>query len=75
MSAELHATKFDGANLAGARFGWTSICGVDLSQTQGLDQVIHIRPSAIGSDTLRMTANGLANEPQTRRVEVFGFPE
>lgn len=73
VSAELHQTKLNGANLAGARFGWTSISGVDLSQTEGLDEVVHIRPSAIGSDTLRMTANGLANEPQTRRTEVFRF--
>ena len=73
VSAELHEVKLDGANVAGARFGWTSISGVDLSSTHGLGQVIHIHPSPIGSDTLRLTANGLSNEPESKKFQVMRF--
>lgn len=73
FSAELTEVKLDGANLAGARFGWTSLGGVDLSKAEGLAQALHIRPSPIGSDTLRRTANGLSNESEARRLEVLQF--
>lgn len=73
ISAELHEVTLDGANLEGAHFGSTSISVVDLSKARGLDQVRHFRPSPMDSDTLRLTANGLADEPETKRLEVLRF--
>lgn len=72
-SAEIHGVTLDGANFAGARFGETSISGVDLSGALGLDEVIHVSPSPIGSDTLRLTANSLSNKSEAKRLQVIRF--
>jgi len=73
FSAELQDVQLEHADVAGARFGQTAIGGVDLSQILGLDKVIHVRPSLIGSDTLRLTANGLRDQREARQSEVFSF--
>jgi hypothetical protein len=73
FSAELQGVRLEHADVAGARFGQTAIGGVDLSQIRGLDKVIHVRPSLIGSDSLRLTANGLRDQREARQREVFSF--
>ena len=45
-------TQLQGTNLSGASVAWTQFGGVDLSQSLGLDQVRHNRPSSIGIDTI-----------------------
>ena len=53
--AKLNGAKLQGANLAGATMARTNLCNVDLSQTKGLEEVIHHRPSTVGTDTLYMS--------------------
>jgi hypothetical protein len=73
VSAEIHQTQLDGASVKGARFGKTSIFGVDLSGVVGLQEAVHICPSVIDAGTLRATANGLSNQPEPVRRDVFQF--
>lgn len=51
--ANLRKTDLGRANLEGARIGETLFGGNDLSETEGLDEVWHLEPSTIGTDTLR----------------------
>jgi hypothetical protein len=73
VSAELQSVRLDHANVTGAHFGWTSIGNVDLSMTLGLEKVVHVTPSLIGSDSLRLTANGLHGKSGRRQREIFTF--
>lgn len=73
ISAEMQGVRLAGADLEGARFGQTSIGGVDLSAALNLDLATHFRPSAVSSDSLRLTASGLATRPEPTRREVFRF--
>jgi len=73
FSAELQEVRVTGARFEGARFGQTTIGAVDLSGARGLADVVHVAPSVIGSDTLEMTAAGLANQPARAVDEVFMF--
>jgi hypothetical protein len=50
--ANLSGALLDGARLDRARLGNTVLTNVDLSQTQGLDKVVHDRPSTVGIETL-----------------------
>ena len=72
-SCELIEVKLDGVSFEGARFGHTTIAGVDLSVAEGLDRTIHRDPTALASDCLRMTADSLsrADEAAKRKVIVF----
>lgn len=73
QSAELQGVRVTGADFAGARFGHTSIGDVDFSGAVNLDLAVHRRPSSISSQTLHLTAAGLANMPQATRGAVFRF--
>ncbi|HKP45223.1 MAG TPA: toll/interleukin-1 receptor domain-containing protein [Pyrinomonadaceae bacterium] len=73
VSAELQDVTVKGARFEGARFGKTTIGAVDLSGACGLPDVVHVAPSVIGSDTLEMTAAGLAHQPDRVADEVFAF--
>jgi uncharacterized protein YjbI with pentapeptide repeats len=72
-SAELQNTNVEGANFAGARFGETRIGAVDLSGALGLDEAVHRKPSAVGPDTLHLTARGLSSKPAHARRSVLRF--
>lgn len=73
VSAELHDVTFSRTKLAAAHFGQTSISGLDLSQTIGLADTIHIAPSPIGSNTLQLTAASLREKSEDVRTEVYRF--
>lgn len=73
FSAELQEVRVAGARFEGARFGQTTIGAVDFSGACGLADVVHVAPSVIGSDTLEMTAAGLAHQPARAADEVFTF--
>lgn len=51
-SAKLGGANLNGANLSGATIGHTIFADVDLSQTKGLESVLHMGPSTIGVDTI-----------------------
>ena len=73
ISAELQDVVVEGTNFAGAKFGQTSIGGVDLSGAVGLDEAVHRMESAIGPDTLRITARGLSGRPEHVQRSVMQF--
>jgi len=73
VSAELQGVSVTGADFAGARFGMTSLGDVDLSGAINLELAVHYRPSSISSQTLRLTAAGLAKLPESVRGPVFRF--
>jgi hypothetical protein len=56
-----------------AQIGHTAISGVDLSSVVGLAEIGHHSPSAIDTVSLRLTTGGLANQPDFRRRDFFGF--
>ena len=51
IGAVLGRTVLRGADLEGAKFGFTILGSVDLSETQGLQRVEHFGPSTIGLNT------------------------
>jgi uncharacterized protein YjbI with pentapeptide repeats len=53
--ADLSGAKLKGANFEGASVGRTTLVNVDLSQTKGLDSVLHAGPSPIGIDTIYLS--------------------
>jgi hypothetical protein len=71
--ARLDAVSLVRANVTGALFNSTAIHKVDLSSVVGLADTNHYRPSAIDSVSLRLTAQGLANEPEFRRKDFLKF--
>jgi hypothetical protein len=73
ISAQLEGARLAGADLEGARFGQTSIGGVDLSGALNADLATHFRPSSVSSESLRLTAIGLAAHPEPTRRAVFRF--
>jgi hypothetical protein len=48
-----------GADLSGARIGWTTLGNVDLSQVNGLNTVEHEGPSTIGIETIYTSAGDI----------------
>src|SRR5947208_1772889 len=50
--ADLRRAGLSGADLTGARCGFTAFADVDLSGVKGLDSVVHLAPSTLGTDTL-----------------------
>lgn len=73
VSAELQGVIVTGADFAGARFGMTSLGDLDISEAVNLDLAVHYRPSSISSETLRLTAAGLAKMPGVAHRPVFRF--
>jgi hypothetical protein len=73
VSAELQEVTVAGANFEGARFGKTAIGAVDLSKAVNLDKALHVMPSPIGADTLRLTAAGLSSMPELAWRSIFRF--
>ena len=71
--ARLDAVSLARANVTEAMFNSTAIHNVDLSSVVGLGDTYHYRPSAIDSVSLRLTAQGLASEPEFRRKDFFKF--
>jgi hypothetical protein len=71
--AQLNDVSVAHADLTGATFGSTVIQGIDLSSVDGLAGGLHYAPSAIDSVSLRLTAQGLGNEPDFRRQDFFRF--
>jgi uncharacterized protein YjbI with pentapeptide repeats len=51
-NALLYRADLRGAKLRGASCGGTLFLDVDLADVQGLDELVHTRPSTVGSDTL-----------------------
>ena len=49
-----------GADLAGACFGWTALADVDLSEVAGLDDAVHVGPSAVATSTLARSRGRVA---------------
>jgi hypothetical protein len=72
-NAELNDALLDEARFSGARFGRTSLAGLDLSKAAELDQVLHIAPSLIDATALQLTANGLSRATDSRRSEILRF--
>jgi uncharacterized protein YjbI with pentapeptide repeats len=66
--SNLMGTEFDGAT-----FGETSIHQCDLSGAAGLGEAVHRWPTAIDSESLRLSAGGLGKEPEYRRQDFFRF--
>jgi uncharacterized protein YjbI with pentapeptide repeats len=52
FKANLTGSHLIGTNIRGAQIGWTVFGDVDLSATEGLEEVFHRGPSIIGIDTL-----------------------
>jgi hypothetical protein len=73
ISAELQDVQVAGTDFEGARFGQTAIGNVDLSGANNLDLAVHFRPSSVSSQTLHLTAAGLAGMPESARRPVFRF--
>jgi hypothetical protein len=73
ISAEMQSVKINGADFEGAQLGLTSLGGVDLSGAINLDLATHFRPSAISSETMRMTAAGLTSKTELERRGIFRF--
>lgn len=73
VSAELTDVTLDETRFGSARFGRTSIAGVDLSKAAELDEVLHVYPSPIDITALQKTTQGLASAPDLRRSEVLRF--
>ncbi|MCP4204847.1 MAG: toll/interleukin-1 receptor domain-containing protein [bacterium] len=76
-NARLVRVYLEGARLHRARLersvlGGTAIGDVDLSQTQGLDKVVHTYRSSVATSTLERTAAGLAKDP-CRQGEIEAF--
>ncbi len=72
-SAEISGTALDNTILKNARFGHTTILETDLSAAIDLGSTIHSRPSAIDSESLRISTAGLAGKPEYQRQEFFRF--
>ncbi len=78
--ADLTGANLTGVYLNGAYLRRTAIVNVDLSRCEGLEEVKHVGPSDIATNTLERTAAGLAEDPSNRDdVETFlragGVPE
>ncbi len=70
--ASFNLARLIGARLNRADFIETAIIDVDLSQTVGLETVMHRGPSAIATSTLERTAAGLANDASRQGpIETF----
>src|SRR5438067_1017076 len=50
--AELYGADLSGANLSKSRMGETTLGNVDLRTVKGLETIIHLGPSTIGTDTI-----------------------
>jgi hypothetical protein len=70
--AALRFVDLEGANLSGVHMGRTIVLGTDLSQVNGLAEVVHMAPTSIDASVFEMTAQGLANDP-SRLTEVEQF--
>ena len=70
FSANLKWTELAGANVTGAHLGRSSIADCDLSQTLGLDAVVHHMYSSIGTDTM---LHSLRNADATARPSILTF--
>jgi hypothetical protein len=71
-SANLRDADLSGADLSGAEFGETGVSAVDLSEVVGIEEVRHLYPSSVCTDTLERTAQGLAKNPSRQgAVEIF----
>ncbi len=85
QSAKLYGANIKGADLEDANLQEaflldTTLATIDLTQCRGLQEVIHVGPSAIATSTLERTAAGLEQDPSQRgAVETFlrgaGVPE
>lgn len=51
-NANFHNASISGANFSGSWMGRTSLADLDLRKAEGLEKVIHLAPSSIGTDTL-----------------------
>src|SRR5262245_60855022 len=54
--ANLSRANISGTNISNARIGWSTFTDNDLSSVNGLDNVDHSAPSAIGINTLYISA-------------------
>ena len=70
--ASFSHARLKGTNFAASVFAATVVGGVDLSEAEGLADVVHRGPSTIGADTLERTAAGLSEDP-SRQGEVEAF--
>ena len=72
MNASLSDVDLRGADLGQANMLRTTIDGTNLSETLGLETVVHRGPSTIGTPTLELTASGLFNKDRRRgEIETF----
>lgn len=75
--ADLELVDFRGTNLSGANF-WQAeveravLDGVDLSTAIGLAEILHGSSSTVGTDSMRLTAAGLSDNPDNQGpIETF----
>jgi hypothetical protein len=54
-AANLRVAYLEGANFEGAKLGWTILGTIDISKTIGLEEVIHLEPSVLGTDTIQLS--------------------
>ena len=73
VSAEFSETSLDGTVFGDASFGRTTILETDLSVAIDLGSTNHHYPSAIDSQSLHLSAAGLAGKPEYQRQEFFRF--
>jgi hypothetical protein len=73
VSAEISETNLHNTVFKDARFGHTTILETDLSPAIDLGSTDHHLPSAIDSQSLRLSAAGLADKPEYQRQEFFRF--
>ena len=73
VSAEISETSLRNTIFKDARFGHTAITETDLSAAIDLGSTDHYDPSAIDSQSLRLSAAGLADKPEYQRQDFFRF--
>jgi Uncharacterized low-complexity proteins len=57
--ANLSGAKLFGANLSGSHIGRTFFGAIDLSHTEGLEEIEHSGPSSIGVDTIQLSKGNI----------------
>lgn len=60
-SAALIDTDLRGADLSGTRLGRNVLGEIDFRNVKGLDSIMHLGPSTVGLDTLRMSCGKIPN--------------
>jgi uncharacterized protein YjbI with pentapeptide repeats len=59
-ATNLRSAFVQGANFTEAKIGWTIFGTLDLSDAIGLEKVVHLEPSVIGIDTIRLSKGKIA---------------